>query len=117
MTATGPSVPPPATSDLTLTAPEAVAAVAPEKAGGMVPIEQAAVPGLDAKVSEYVDTVTALDIHSPAFAAKAGDVRSMGDDDIRAAADTSNHLLATPVRAMQKGPFSQGATWSGTTFM
>jgi len=116
MTATGPSVPPPATSDLTLTAPEAVAAVAPEKAGGMVPIEQAAVPGLDAKVSDYVDTVIALDIHSPAFAAKAGDVRSMGDDDIRAAADTSNHLLATPVRAMQKGPFSQGAKVGATLF-
>ena len=34
-----------------LTPPEPVAAVAPEKAGGMVPIDQAALPGLDAKVA------------------------------------------------------------------
>jgi uncharacterized protein YaaN involved in tellurite resistance len=116
MTATEPTLPPPATSELTLTPPEPVAAVAPEKAEGMVPIDQAAVPGLDAKVTEYVNSVTALDIHSPAFAAKAGDVRSMGDDDIRASADTSNHLLNAPVRAMQKGPLSQGAKVGNTLF-
>jgi uncharacterized protein YaaN involved in tellurite resistance len=89
-------------SGLTLQAPEPVAEVAPQKAGGMVPIPGAALPGLDAKVQDYVDSITTLDVHSPAFTAKADDVRAMGNDEIRASADTSNKLLQSPVRAMQK---------------
>jgi uncharacterized protein YaaN involved in tellurite resistance len=88
--------------------------VATAKAEGMVPIDPAALPGLDAKVNEYVDSIVALDVHSPAFTAKAGDVRSMGDDDIRAAADTSNRLLATPVRTMQSGPLQEGGKVAST---
>ncbi len=95
-------------SELTLTPPAPVAEVAPQKAGGMVPIPAAALPGLDAKVDSYVDSILALDVHSPAFTAKADDVRAMGDDEIRASAETSNKLLNAPVRAMQKGPISEG---------
>ncbi len=80
----------------------------------MVPIDAAALPGLDAKVAEYVESIVTLDVHSPAFATKAGDVRSMGDDDIRAAADTSNRLLSSPVRAMQQGPLSEGGKVAAT---
>jgi uncharacterized protein YaaN involved in tellurite resistance len=105
---------PPATSDLTLTAPAPVTAVASTQAEGMVPIDPATLPGLDSKVSEYVASILALDVHSPAFAAKAGDVRSMGDDDIRAAADTSNRLLAAPVRAMKSGPLHEGSKVAST---
>jgi uncharacterized protein YaaN involved in tellurite resistance len=114
MSATPESLTPPATAELTLTPPNPVGAVAPATAEGMVPIDAAALPALDAKVGEYVESIVALDVHSPAFAAKAGDVRSMGDDDIRAAADTSNRLLASPVRAMQRGPLSQGSKVAAT---
>ncbi len=89
-------------SQLTLTAPEPVKQVEPEKAGGMVPIPAAALPALDQKVADYVDSVVMLDVHSPAFTAKADDVRTMGNDEIRASAETSNKLLQSPVRAMQK---------------
>ena len=89
-------------SQLTLTAPEPVKPVEPAKAGGMVPIPAAALPALDQKVAAYVDSVVMLDIHSPAFTAKADDVRTMGNDEIRASAETSNKLLQSPVRAMQK---------------
>lgn len=89
-------------SQLTLTAPEPVKPVEPAKAGGMVPIPPAALPALDQKVAAYVDSVVMLDIHSPAFTAKADDVRTMGNDEIRASAETSNKLLQSPVRAMQK---------------
>jgi uncharacterized protein YaaN involved in tellurite resistance len=105
MTEAAAALTPPST--LTLTAPEPVAEVQPQKAGGMVPIPAAALPGLDAKVNEYVDSIVTLDVHSPAFTAKADDVRLMGDDDIRASAETSNKLLNAPVRAMQKGPISE----------
>src|SRR5689334_1688044 len=104
----------PPAGNLTLDAPAPVAAVPADKAGGMVPIDQAALPALDQKVSEYVDSIVALDIHSPAFSEKAADVRAMGDDDIRAAAETSNRLLASPVRAMQHGPLSQGSKVANT---
>jgi uncharacterized protein YaaN involved in tellurite resistance len=89
-------------SQLTLTAPEPVKPVEPAKAGGMVPIPAAALPALDQKVAAYVDSVVMLDIHSPAFTAKADDVRTMGNDEIRASAETSSKLLQSPVRAMQK---------------
>ena len=95
--------------DLTLEAPSPVAAVPTQTAGGMVPIDKAALPALDQKVADYVDSIVALDVHSPAFSAKAGDVRAMGDDDIRAAAETSNRLLSSPVRAMQQGPLNEGS--------
>jgi uncharacterized protein YaaN involved in tellurite resistance len=104
-----PLTPPAATSTLVLTPPEPVAEVQPAKAGGMVPIDQAALPGLDQKVTDYVSSIVDLDVHSPAFAAKADDIRSMGDADIRAAAETSNHLLQAPMRAMSKGDFSEGS--------
>jgi uncharacterized protein YaaN involved in tellurite resistance len=99
----------PPNASLTLTTPVPVAAVAPQNAAGMVPIDAAALPALDQKVAEYVDSIVALDVHSPAFSEKAADVRAMGDADIRASADTSNRLLSSPVRAMQKGPFTEGA--------
>src|SRR5262245_32183323 len=109
MSEAAPLTPPAETATLTLTPPEPVAPVATEKAGGMVPLDQAALPGLDQKVDDYVNSVITLDPHSPAFAAKADDIRSMGDSDIRAAAETSNNLLQAPMRAMSKGDFSEGS--------
>ena len=100
--------------NLTLEAPSPVAAVPTSTAGGMVPIDKAALPALDQKVADYVDSIVALDVHSPAFSAKAGDVRAMGDDDIRAAAETSNRLLSAPVRAMQNGPLNSGSSVAKT---
>jgi uncharacterized protein YaaN involved in tellurite resistance len=104
-----PLTPPAATSTLVLTPPEPVAAVTTTKAGGMVPLDQAALPGLDQKVEQYVADIISLDAHSPAFGAKADDIRAMGDDDVRAAAESSNRLLQAPMRAMSKGDFSQGS--------
>ena len=93
--------PPQAQSTLVLTPPAPVVEVATEKAGGMVPIDAAAIPGLDAKVADYVAQIMSLDAKSPAFEAKA--------DDIRASAASSNRLLQSPVRAMSKGDFSEGS--------
>lgn len=89
-------------SELTLQAPEPVKQVEPAKAGGMVPLPAAALPALDQKVATYVESIVALDVQSPEFTAKADDVRTMGNDEIRASAETSNKLLASPVRGLQK---------------
>ncbi len=51
-------------------------------------VDAAALPGLDAKVDTFLTSLMPGRPRSPEFAAKATDVRSMGDDDIRAAAET-----------------------------
>ena len=48
-------------------------------------------------------------VASPEFAAQAESVRTMGDSDIRKAAETSNRLLQQPVRALQEGGIAQGS--------
>jgi uncharacterized protein YaaN involved in tellurite resistance len=77
-------------------------------------VDAAALPGLDAKVDGYVTSLLAADAHSPEFAAKANDVRAMGDEDIRRAAESSNRLLNAPVRAMKEGGIAEGSKVSGT---
>jgi len=104
-----PLTPPAPSAELTLTPPAPVAAIAPEKVGGMVAVDAAALPGLDEKVASYVDSVMALDPRSPAFSAKATDVRTMGDDEIRASADTSNRLLNSPVHRVERSGLAAGS--------
>ena len=77
-------------------------------------VEAAALPGLDAKVDGYLESLMAAAPRSPEFAAKATDVRTMGDGDIRAAAETSNRLLSSPVKALQEGGLSEGSKVGST---
>ena len=87
---------------LTLSVPEAPAAVAATQAPAMAPqVEAAQVPVLDAKVDEFLRALDSAEEKSPTFSAQADAVRSMGDADIRKAAETSNRLLNTPVRALK----------------
>lgn len=115
MTEAAPLQPPAATEHLVLSAPEPVKPVATTQAPAMAPrVDEAAIPGLDQKVTSYLDALMASDARSPEFAAKANDVRTMGDQDIRTAADASNRLLATPVRALKEGGLSEGSKVGST---
>lgn len=106
---------PPAPTGLTLTPPEPAPAVAATQAPALAPaVDQAALPGLDAKVDDYLSSLMAADAKSPEFAAKGDDIRTMGDADIREAADTSNRLLQVPVRAMNEGGLSKGSNVGAT---
>jgi uncharacterized protein YaaN involved in tellurite resistance len=110
-----PLQPPAPTATLTLTPPEPVAAVAATQAPRMAPpVDAAALPALDAKVDNYVNALLVADAKSPQFAAQANDVRTMGDQDIRRAAETSNRLLQTPVKALNEGGLSQGSKVGAT---
>jgi len=111
MTEPTPLRPPAAEATLTLTAPEPPKAVATTQAPKIAPpVDAAALPGLDAKVDAYLDALLKQAPNSPSFAAKANDVRTMGDADIRRAAETSNTLLKSPVKALQEGGLSEGST-------
>lgn len=95
---------------LTLTAPEAPKPVVETQAPKMAPpVTAEAVPGLDAKVESFMDALTQAAPRSPEFAQQADNVRTMGDADIRRAAETSNRLLDKPVQALKKGALSQGS--------
>jgi uncharacterized protein YaaN involved in tellurite resistance len=106
---------PPLSSPLTLTAPEPPQPVAQTQAPALAPaVDAAALPGLDSKVDDYITSLMAADTKSPEFAAKSDDVRTMGDADIRKAADTSNRLLQVPVKALNEGGLSQGSKVGAT---
>ena len=110
MTEPTPLAPPAAEATLTLTPPAAPAAVATTQAPKIAPqVDAALVPGLDAKVDGYLDALLKESPNSPNFTAKANDVRTMGDVDIRRAAETSNTLLKSPVKALQEGGLSEGS--------
>jgi uncharacterized protein YaaN involved in tellurite resistance len=95
---------------LTLTAPSAPALVVETQAPAMAPqVAAEQVPVLDAKVDDFLKALNEAEANSPSFSAQADAVRSMGDIDIRKAAETSNRLLQTPVRAVQTGGLSEGS--------
>ncbi|TMB68757.1 MAG: toxic anion resistance protein [Chloroflexi bacterium] len=78
----------------------------------MVRLEPSTASKIDAIVNGYIDSVASLDPQSPDFATKLNAIQSMGDDEIRQSASVSNRLLDKPVKAMESGPFSKGATVS-----
>ena len=64
---------------------------------------------LDQKVDGFLSALITAETKSPAYEAKATEMRTMGDDDIRRAAESSNRLLQSPVKALQEGGLSQGS--------
>jgi uncharacterized protein YaaN involved in tellurite resistance len=100
---------------LTLVAPAPTGVVSTTAAPKLAPaVDAAALPGLDAKVEGYLGSLLAAEPRSPEFTAKAADVRTMGDDDIRRAAESSNRLLKSPVRALQEGGLAEGSKVGST---
>lgn len=108
--ATAPAPLAPPEEALTLTAPAAPALVIETQAPKMAPqVSAEAKPELDSKVDSFMDALTNTAARSPEFAAQAESVRTMGDADIRKAAETSNRMLNQPVRALKEGGLSQGS--------
>lgn len=96
---------------LTLTAPEPAAPVVETQAPKMAPqVDAAMVPELDAKVDNFLSALATSKVGSPEFAAQAESVRTMGDADIRKAAETSNRMLDKPVTALKEGGLAEGST-------
>jgi uncharacterized protein YaaN involved in tellurite resistance len=101
---------PPEGDSFTLTAPAPPQPVAETAAPRMAPaVPEAALPGLDAKVDGYLSALMQAEPKSPAFDAKATDVRTMGNDEVRFAAESSNRMLRMPVKALNEGSLSQGS--------
>jgi uncharacterized protein YaaN involved in tellurite resistance len=116
MTEPTPLAPPAAAEPvLTLTAPEPSKPVVDTAAPKMAPpVPAAAIPGLDSKVDSYLQGLLGTAANSPDFSRRADDVRTMGDEEIRRAAESSNRLLKTPVKALQEGGLSEGSKVGST---
>ena len=99
-------------TSLTLVPPQPVPAITDAEAASMVQIDASTAGKIDAMVSGYIKSISSLDPHSQDFSTKVNAIHSMGDDEIRQSASVSNRLLDKPVKAMESGPFSKGATVS-----
>lgn len=89
-------------TDIKLTAPEPVPVVTPQKAAGLVPIDDSKKSALEEKAESFVEELTALDANSPEFGKKVDQLVNMGRREIAEAAGQSNRFLDRPVRAMDK---------------
>jgi uncharacterized protein YaaN involved in tellurite resistance len=89
-------------SGLVLTAPDPVPPVAPEKAAGLVPLEEKEKTELEKRVDAFVDDLIAQDVNSPEFGKRVDSITALGQKEIRAAAGESNRFLDRPVRAMDQ---------------
>ncbi len=89
-------------TDLVLTAPDPVVTVAPEKASGLVPLDDTQRTALEAKADSFVEDLAAQDVNSPEFGKRVDQISDMGRREIADAAGQSNRFLDRPVRAMDK---------------
>jgi uncharacterized protein YaaN involved in tellurite resistance len=96
------SQPAPLEPPLTLTAPEPTAPVTRTQGPGMVTLDESALPALDQLVDQYAQALITVDPNSPEFAKQADQVRTMGDADVRQAAQVSNRLLEKSVADMKR---------------
>jgi uncharacterized protein YaaN involved in tellurite resistance len=86
--------------DLVLTPPTPVAAVAPEKAEGLVPLDAAQRTQLEARVDTFLRELVALDANSPEFGKKAEQLMLLGQHEIEQAASHSSRFLERPLKAL-----------------
>jgi len=90
------------TDTLKLTPPDPVPVVAPEKAAGLVPVDDATRTKLDERVDNFIADLVAQDVNSPEFGKRVDAISAMGQREIREAAGQSNRFLDRPVRAMDQ---------------
>ncbi|MEO6224549.1 MAG: toxic anion resistance protein [Sphingomicrobium sp.] len=90
---------PPATK-LKLDPPDALQAVAPADAAGLVPLKSDETDALDQRVAQFVDELAKLDTNSPEFGQKVDQLTAMGRKEIAEAAGASNRFLDRPVKAI-----------------
>src|SRR4051812_41735891 len=87
---------------LKLDAPEALQAIAPAEASGLVPLKSEETTELDKRVDQFVEELAALDSNSPEFGKKVDQLTAMGRKEIAEAAGASNRFLDRPVKAIDK---------------
>ncbi|WP_017624241.1 toxic anion resistance protein [Nocardiopsis chromatogenes] len=83
-----------------LTPPEPVEPVRPERAGALVPVDDAKRAELRDRAEAYVSGLAGLDPRSPEFASRASDIAALGEDELRSSAQAANRMLKRSVTAL-----------------
>ncbi|MEW1694413.1 toxic anion resistance protein [Streptomyces sp. NPDC091278] len=95
--------PPEHDTPLVLTPPEPVPPVRPERAAGLVPLDGAVRTEMARRAAEYVGSLDGLDVRSPEFAGRVGEISALGAGEMRSAAQQSNRMLDRTVRSLGTG--------------
>jgi uncharacterized protein YaaN involved in tellurite resistance len=88
--------------ELVLTPPTPVKIVAPEKAAGLVPLDEGQKSKLGQRVDGFISELVALDPNSPEFGKRSEQLMNLGAKEIADAAGHSNRFLDRPVKSMAK---------------
>lgn len=99
-------------TSLTLVPPQPVQVVTEQDAAAIVKVDSATADKIDSIVGGYIKSLASLDPHSQDFVNKVNAIHTLGNDEMRQSANVSNRLLDKPVKAMESGSFSKGATVS-----
>ena len=99
-------------TELTLIPPQPVPVVTDADAAAMVKVDAVTATRIDSMIDGYIKSLASMDPHSQDFATKVNAIHMIGNDEIRESASVSNRLLDKPVKAMESGAFSKGATVS-----
>ncbi|MFI6346278.1 toxic anion resistance protein [Streptomyces sp. NPDC050560] len=86
--------------DFVLTPPDPVPPVPKDKAGGLVPVDDAVREEMARKAAEYVGQIAGLDARSPEFTSRIGEIVALGNGEMRGAAQQSNRMLQRAVRSL-----------------
>ena len=95
--------PVPESSSLALVPPAPVAIVEEPQATSAIKLDAPTLARLDRLVASYVVAIASLDINDPKFESRVADIRTLGDEDIKASAQVSSRLLDRPIGSAQKG--------------
>ena len=90
-------------TELKLTPPDPVPAIAAERAAGLVPVSDDVQTKLQQKVEGYIADLLAQDVNSPEFGQRVDQLTNMGRKEIMEAAGQSNRFLDRPIRQMDEG--------------
>jgi uncharacterized protein YaaN involved in tellurite resistance len=97
-------------SSVGLVPPAPAALVQEPDALGAIKFDGSTLAKLDAMVADFVVAITQLEVRDPKFKQRVADVQKLGDDDVKASAETSSRLLARPVNTIKKGSLSNSST-------
>ena len=89
-------------TELKLTPPDPVPVVRPERASGLVSLDDGQRSKLDEKADAFIAELLAEDSNSPEFGRKVDQLTNMGRKEIAEASGHSNRFLDRPVRAMDR---------------
>ena len=97
-------------SSLVLVPPSPVAIVPEPQATNSIKLDASTLAKLDRLVASYVVAIASLDVNDPKFESRVADIRTLGDEDIKASAQVSSRLLDRPVGSIAKGGLATPAT-------